>query len=64
MIHFKAEELHCITSPCSFAKWGIDILGPFSLGKGQVKFLLVAINYFTKWIAAEPLATIVKLGKN
>ncbi|XP_027903608.1 uncharacterized protein LOC114163499 [Vigna unguiculata] len=27
-------------------------------GKGQVKFLIVAIDYFTKWIEAKPLATI------
>ena len=36
----------------------MDILGPFTLGKGQVKFLIVAIDYFTKWIEAKPLATI------
>jgi len=27
----------------------MDILGPFSPGKGQVKFLIVAVDYFTKW---------------
>nr|KYP33022.1 Pol polyprotein [Cajanus cajan] len=37
----------------------MDILGPFPLAKGQCKFLLVAIDYFTKWIEAEPLATIM-----
>nr|KYP55953.1 Pol polyprotein [Cajanus cajan] len=36
----------------------MDILGPFPLAKGQCKFLLVAVDYFTKWIEAEPLATI------
>nr|KYP41437.1 Pol polyprotein [Cajanus cajan] len=36
----------------------MDILGPFPLAKGQCKFLLVAIDYFTKWIEAELLATI------
>nr|KYP35924.1 Pol polyprotein [Cajanus cajan] len=36
----------------------MDILGPFPLAKGQCKFLLVAIDYFTKWIKAKPLATI------
>ena len=36
----------------------MDILGPFSPDKGQVKFLIVAIDYFTKWIEAKPLTTI------
>ena len=36
-----------------------DILGPFSPRKGQVKFLIVVVNYFTKWIEAKPLATII-----
>jgi len=37
---------------------GMDIIGPFALGKGQTKFLLVRVNYFTKWIEAEPLESI------
>ena len=36
----------------------MDILDPFSPGRGQVKFLIVAVDYFTKWIEAKPLATI------
>jgi len=36
----------------------MDILGPFSPGKGQVKFLIIAVDYFTKWIEAKPLTTI------
>jgi len=36
----------------------MDILGPFSPDRGQVKFLIVAVDYFTKWIEAKPLATI------
>ena len=43
-----AEKLTTITSPWPFAQWGIDIVGPLAQGKGQVKFLLVAIDYFTK----------------
>ena len=37
-----------ITSPWSFAQWRINIIGPLPHGKKQVKFLLVAIDYFTK----------------
>nr|XP_023875548.1 uncharacterized protein LOC111988025 [Quercus suber] len=55
-----AEKLTTITSPWPFAQWEIDIIGPMPIGKGQVKFLLVAIDYFTKWVEAEPLATIIE----
>ncbi|XP_064947540.1 uncharacterized protein LOC103974979 [Musa acuminata AAA Group] len=41
-----------------FAKWGLDILGPFPLAAGQQRFLIVGVDYFTKWVEAEPLATI------
>jgi len=47
-----------ITSPWPFAQWGIDIMGPLPQGKKKVKFLLVAIDYFTKWVEAEALAMI------
>ena len=52
------EEITPITSPWPFAQWGLDIIGPFPVGTKQAKFLVVAIDYFTKWGEAEPLATI------
>jgi len=58
LIHQKQEQLHHILSPWPSAKWGMDILGPFSPGKGQVKFLIVAVDYFTEWIEAKLLTTI------
>ena len=33
-------------------------MGPFPLASGRVKFLLVAMDYFTEWIEVEPLATV------
>ena len=30
------------------------------MGKGQCKFIVVAVDYFTKWAEAEPLATITE----
>ncbi|RDX89824.1 Gypsy retrotransposon integrase-like protein 1, partial [Mucuna pruriens] len=37
----------------------LDILGPFPLVIDQVKFLIVVVDYFTKWIEVEPVATIL-----
>ncbi|GKA49984.1 reverse transcriptase domain-containing protein [Tanacetum coccineum] len=42
-----------------FYKWGIDIAGPFPKGPGKVKFLIVAMDYFTKWIEAKVVSTII-----
>nr|GEV84940.1 hypothetical protein [Tanacetum cinerariifolium] len=57
------EKLTPITSPWPFYKWGIDIAGPFLEGPSKVKFLIVAIDYFTKWIEARPVATITGTQK-
>nr|KYP72882.1 Gypsy retrotransposon integrase-like protein 1 [Cajanus cajan] len=62
LIHASATELHSISSPWSFALWGVDILGLFPLAKGQCKFLIVAVDYFTKWIEAEPLTSITAVN--
>jgi len=51
-------ELTSLVSPWPFAWRGIDLLGPFPKVVGQVKYLVVAIDYRTKWIKAEPLAKI------
>ncbi|GKB47801.1 reverse transcriptase domain-containing protein [Tanacetum coccineum] len=47
-----------ITAPWPFHKWGIDIAGPFLEGSGKVKFFIVAMDYFMKWIEAKVVATI------
>ncbi|GAU52027.1 hypothetical protein TSUD_418500, partial [Trifolium subterraneum] len=56
--HAPGEPLQSVMSPWPFYMWGVDILGPFTTSLGQAKFLLVAVDYFTKWIEAEPVATI------
>ncbi|GKC34893.1 reverse transcriptase domain-containing protein [Tanacetum coccineum] len=45
-------------APWPFYQWGMDILGPLPQAAGRVKFVIVTIDYFTKWIEAKPLARI------
>ena len=54
------RTLNIITSPWPFQQWGLDILGPLPIGKGQCKFIIAAVDYFNKWAEAEPLATITE----
>ena len=49
-----------MNAPLRFAQWGLDIMGPFSMAMKQLKSLVMGINYFTKWVEAEPLATIME----
>jgi hypothetical protein len=52
------SDLKTMSSPRPFAWWGMDILGPFTVGSYQNKYLIVAVDYFTKWIEAKALAKI------
>ena len=49
-----------MTAPWPFAQWGLDIMGPIPMALRQLKFLVVGIDYFTKWVEAEPLAIITE----
>ncbi|GKA83830.1 reverse transcriptase domain-containing protein [Tanacetum coccineum] len=49
-------RLTSIMSPWPFYQWGLDILGPLPEGPEKLKFIIVAIDYFTKWIEVKPLA--------
>lgn len=37
---------------------GIDLVRPFPPGKGGVKFIVVIMDYFTKWAEVEPLVIV------
>ena len=57
-IHQPGGNLNSLTSPWPFAEWGLDIVRPFPKAAGNKRYLLVDINYFTKWVEAEHLANI------
>ena len=52
------QDLVSISSPWSFAQWGIDIVGPLPTTPAQKKLLLVATDYFSKWIEADAFSSI------
>nr|GEU60483.1 reverse transcriptase domain-containing protein [Tanacetum cinerariifolium] len=39
-----------------FDVWGIDFIGPFPSSRGN-KYILVAVNYLSKWVEAKTLPT-------
>jgi transposase InsO family protein len=48
--------MNSIIKPWQFRGWGIDLIGPIHppSSKGH-KFVLLATDYFTKWVEAIPL---------
>jgi hypothetical protein len=42
-------------------RWGLDLLGPLPPAQGNLKYVVVAVEYFSKWIKAKPLATITSV---
>lgn len=56
--HRPTAPFSASQSPCPFAMWGIDLVGPLPKCAGQKQFLIVAIDYYTKWPEAKPLARI------
>ncbi|XP_020970070.1 uncharacterized protein LOC110268332 [Arachis ipaensis] len=53
-----AEELSSMLASQPFSWWGVDLLGPFPVSPRKLKYLRVAIDYYTKWVEAEPLVSI------
>uniref|UniRef100_A0A251SMQ5 Putative reverse transcriptase domain-containing protein n=1 Tax=Helianthus annuus TaxID=4232 RepID=A0A251SMQ5_HELAN len=52
------NEMIPVTAAWPFQKWGVDIVGPFPRSSGSAQYLLVAVDYFTKWVEARPFTVI------
>ncbi|KAM1104870.1 hypothetical protein ACFX19_013399 [Malus domestica] len=52
-----ASELHPQTSTWPFMQWAIDLVGPMQPATGGRCMMIVATDYFTKWVEAEPMTT-------
>ncbi|XP_070019753.1 uncharacterized protein [Nicotiana sylvestris] len=61
MIKVPPNELNATSSPWSFAAWGMDVNGPIELTNSNGRrFILVAIDYFTKWVEAASYKALTK----
>ncbi|KAG5233085.1 RNA-directed DNA polymerase (Reverse transcriptase), Ribonuclease [Salix suchowensis] len=50
-----------LLSPWPFAMWGIDVIGPINpKASNGHRFILVAIDYFTKWVEAGSFAHVTQ----
>ena len=57
-IHQPEGVLNPLFSPWPFAQWSLDIVDPFLKAVGNKRYLLIGMDYFTKWVEVEPLANI------
>jgi hypothetical protein len=39
-------------------RWGIDIIGKLTPAQGYYTFIIVAMEYFTKWVKAKPVTNV------
>ncbi|XP_057999285.1 uncharacterized protein LOC131178344 [Hevea brasiliensis] len=60
-INVLPHQLYNLISPWPFAMWGINIIGPINpKASNGHRFILVAIDYFTKWVEATSYAHITQ----
>ncbi|XP_058775661.1 uncharacterized protein LOC131649933 [Vicia villosa] len=60
-VHVPPVPLNVLTSPWPFAMWGIDMIGEIKpTASNGHRFILVAIDYFTKWVEAVSYANVSK----
>ncbi|XP_059277802.1 uncharacterized protein LOC132031981 [Lycium ferocissimum] len=61
LIRVPPSELNIMSSPWPFITWGIDVIGPIEPAASNVhRFILVTIDYFTKWVEATSHRSVTK----
>ncbi|KAI5338915.1 hypothetical protein L3X38_018187 [Prunus dulcis] len=55
--NLPAEVYHPQNSPWPFMQWAIDLVGPLPPAPAMKEMMIVATDYFTKWIEAEALSS-------
>ncbi|XP_070022664.1 uncharacterized protein [Nicotiana sylvestris] len=61
LIHSPPFELHTMSAPWPFVAWGKDVIGPIEpAASNGHRFILVAIDHFTKWVEAKTFKFVTK----
>ena len=54
-MHLHPTPLHPIITIGTFTKWGVDFIDCNPTLAGEHKHIIVAIDYFIKWVEAMPI---------
>ncbi|XP_049386715.1 uncharacterized protein LOC125850936 [Solanum stenotomum] len=61
LIHSPPLELHPMSAPWPFVAWRMDVIGPIEpKASNGHRFILAAIDYFTKWVEAVTFKSVTK----
>ncbi|XP_070026705.1 uncharacterized protein [Nicotiana sylvestris] len=61
LIHCPSSELHTMSAPWPFIAWGMDVIVPIKTAtSNRHRFILVTIDYFTKWVEAKTFKSVTK----
>jgi len=60
-INVSPTTLNVLSAPWPFSMWGIDVIGAIEpKASNGHRFILVAIDYFTKWVEAASYANVTR----
>ena len=60
-IHTPPTSLNVLSAPWPFSMWGLDVIGPIEpKASNGHRFILVAIDYFTKWVEAASYPNVTR----
>ena len=61
LIRVPPHKLNVMSSPWPFVAWGMDVIGPIDpAASNGHRFILVAIDYLTKWVEAASYKSVTK----
>ena len=61
LVRVTPHELNTMSSPWPFVACGMDVIGPIEpSASNRHRFILVAIDYFTKWVEPASKKSVTK----